>query len=227
MKEELLLYLNAEMYELAAGTVLVSFIASLILGLIIFLAYKFCYSGAAYNGRFNVSLVMLCLITTLVMSVIGNNVALSLGMVGALSIVRFRTAIKDPRDTTYIFWCIAIGICCGVQSFLIAFIGSAFIFIAMLVMSTVKNNEKYLLIIETKQENSENLEKDILIYYNNKAKLLINNISDGNCEYIYELDNKLIAKADLNSGTKIADYLIKKYKINRFNLVCQSDDMSK
>ena len=63
------------------------------------------------------------------MNVIGNNIALSLGMVGALSIVRFRTAIKDPRDTAYIFWGIAVGICCGVSDYLVAGLGSALIFV--------------------------------------------------------------------------------------------------
>lgn len=227
MKEELLLYLNAEMYELGAGIVFASFAAALILGLLIFAAYKFCYSGTSYNGRFNVSLVMMCLITTLVMSVIGNNVALSLGMVGALSIVRFRTAIKDPRDTTYIFWCIAVGICCGVQSFLIAFIGSIFIFVAMLILSAVKSDDTYLLIIEVPLENMEKLEKEILLYYSQQAKLSVQNVGEINCEYIYELSEKSVLKADQLNSLKIAEHCLKKFKINRLSIVRQSDDMTK
>ena len=72
------------------------------------------HRGTIYSKKFNVSLVVLTVLTSMVMTVIGNNVALSLGMVGALSIVRFRTAIKDSRDTVYIFWTIIVGICCGV-----------------------------------------------------------------------------------------------------------------
>ena len=83
-------------------------------------AYRFSHSGAVYSARFNVSLLMMTLITTMIMNVIGNNISLSLGMVGALSIVRFRTAIKDTRDTAYIFWCIAVGICCGVSYYALA-----------------------------------------------------------------------------------------------------------
>ena len=100
--------------------VFINFAAAAVIACLIYISYKVSHSGAVYSERFNVSLVMLTLITTLVMNVIGNNIALSLGMVGALSIVRFRTAIKDPRDTAYIFWAIAVGICCGVSDYLIA-----------------------------------------------------------------------------------------------------------
>ena len=76
--------------------------------------YYVAHAGTVYSRKFNVSLVVLTVLTSTVMTVIGNNIALSLGMVGALSIVRFRTAIKDSRDTVYIFWCIVAGIACGV-----------------------------------------------------------------------------------------------------------------
>ena len=81
--------------------VILNFAAAAIIACLIYISYRVSHSGTVYSERFNVSLVMLTLISTLVMSVIGNNIALSLGMVGALSIVRFRTAIKDPRDTAY------------------------------------------------------------------------------------------------------------------------------
>ena len=81
--------------------VVINFIAACVIAVLIFISYRASHSGPVYSQRFNVSIVMLTLITTLVMNVIGNNIALSLGMVGALSIVRFRTAIKDPRDTAY------------------------------------------------------------------------------------------------------------------------------
>ena len=94
--------------SLTMQNVILNFAAACILSLLIYLSYRVSHSGAVYSRKFNVSLVMLTLVTTLVMNVIGNNIALSLGMVGALSIVRFRTAIKDSRDTVYIFWAIAV-----------------------------------------------------------------------------------------------------------------------
>ncbi len=84
-----------------------------LLSVVIYVSYAYTHSGTAYSKKFNVSLMTLTVLTATVMTVIGNNVALSLGMVGALSVVRFRTAIKDSRDTVYIFWTIVVGICCG------------------------------------------------------------------------------------------------------------------
>ena len=83
------------------GDVAINLIAALLIGALIYTAYRATHSGTIYSERFNISLVMVTLVTAMVMCVIGNNISLSLGMVGALSIVRFRTAIKDPRDTIY------------------------------------------------------------------------------------------------------------------------------
>lgn len=80
-----------------------------LLSVVIYVSYAYTHSGTAYSKKFNVSLMTLTVLTATVMTVIGNNVALSLGMVGALSVVRFRTAIKDSRDTVYIFWTIVVG----------------------------------------------------------------------------------------------------------------------
>ena len=83
---------------------------SAVLGFLIFTSYYITHRGTIYSKKFNASLVILSILTGTVMTVIGNNIALSLGMVGALSIVRFRTAIKDSRDTIYIFWTVIVGI---------------------------------------------------------------------------------------------------------------------
>ena len=103
MKELLFDYFSAETSEITFQVILLNFLISTLMGLIIYVSYRFSHSGPVYSARFNVSLVMLTIVTTLVMAVIGNNVALSLGMVGALSIVRFRTAVKEPLDTAYMF----------------------------------------------------------------------------------------------------------------------------
>ena len=108
--------------------ILMNISAAAVLGIFIFVSYSISHRGTIYSKKFNASLVILTVLTGTVMTVIGNNIALSLGMVGALSIVRFRTAIKDSRDTVYIFWAIIIGICCGVGDYLVASIGSAVTF---------------------------------------------------------------------------------------------------
>ena len=92
-------------------------LVSAVIGLLIFISYVISHKGTIYSKKFGVTLIVLTVMTGTVMTVIGNNIALSLGMVGALSIVRFRTAIKDSRDTVYIFWTIIVGIsgCCSRQ----------------------------------------------------------------------------------------------------------------
>ncbi len=227
MKNDIISYLDAEIVSANLGMVAISFAVAFALGVMLFIAYKFCYSGSAYNGRFNVSLLSLTLITTLVMSVIGGNVALSLGMVGALSIVRFRTAIKDPRDTVYIFWAISIGICCGVHSFVLAFIGSAAIFLTMLIFAVVKTNDRFLIIIEMPLEYSEKFEKEIQLYFRSKAKFSIQNVTKNNVEYIYEVNESIIRKSNEINGGSFASHLKDKIKINRYSLVMQMDEMSR
>ena len=100
-------------------------LVSAALGGLIFLSYVLSHKGTIYSRKFGVTLVVLTVMTGTVMTVIGNNIALSLGMVGALSIVRFRTALKDSRDTAYVFWTIIVGICCGVGDYVVAEIGRA------------------------------------------------------------------------------------------------------
>lgn len=152
MKNFIMQYSQDVVQELSVQQIILNMAVALAVGLVIYLSYRFSHSGAIYSARFNVSLLMMTLITTMIMNVIGNNIALSLGMVGALSIVRFRTAIKDSRDTAYIFWCIAVGICCGVSYYALAAIGTGMIFLVMLVMGSVKSNDRYLLIIDADGE---------------------------------------------------------------------------
>ncbi len=227
MRNDILAYLNAEATTVGIQQIFISFLVALVLGLLVFLAYKCCHSGTAYNGRFNTSLIILTLVSTLVMSVIGSNVALSLGMVGALSIVRFRTAIKDPRDTTYIFWCIAVGICCGVQSYMIAFVGSGVIFLTMLLFSIVKSNDRYLVIAELSTEEQNKFEKEVQIYFNGKAKFSMQNVNESSVEYIYEVSENLLNEAKKKNSASFATYLQNKVNLNRFSLVMQMDEMSR
>lgn len=116
---------------LSVTVILMNNIIALIVSFIMFI-YKISYVGTAYSRKFNISIGTITIITAMIMSIISNNIALSLGMVGALSIIRFRTAVKDVRDATYIFWAIAAGIGCGVSQYALIVIGSAFYFFFLL-----------------------------------------------------------------------------------------------
>jgi uncharacterized membrane protein YhiD involved in acid resistance len=224
VKEQLFNYLSTNSGAITLEDILMNFFVASLLSLSIFISYRISHSGAVYSVRFNVSLVMLTLITTLVMNVIGNNIALSLGMVGALSIVRFRTAIKDPRDAAYIFWGIAVGICCGVSEYLIASIGTIVIFIFLMIFGMVKNNERFLLVIRAERKIAEEIERMIDSVYTSKAKMKVKNTTMDSVEYIYELSQHTINKYGKNLN--IADELYKLDSVRNVNLVCQNDEIN-
>ncbi|NLM86988.1 MAG: DUF4956 domain-containing protein [Clostridiales bacterium] len=124
-------------------------IFALISSVVISLVYRKTYRGVLYNPTFSTTLILLTLVTAPVVMVIGSNVALSMGMVGALSIVRFRTAVKDPIDTAYMFWSITMGIVIGSKLYIIALIVVALITVMMIALSFVRmrTNENYLLVL--------------------------------------------------------------------------------
>lgn len=226
MKEELFDYLVTNTGALTLEGVIFNFLMAVVLGIVIYISYRFSQTGAVYSARFNVSLVMLTLITAMVMNVIGNNIALSLGMVGALSIVRFRTAIKDPRDTAYIFWSIGVGICCGVSEFMIAVVGSSVIFLFLLIFGMVKTNERYLLVVRGHRKCDESIERIISDQYKGKARLRVKNTSSETVEYIFELSQVMINEANKKEES-ISDILYKIEGMANVNMVCQNDEINR
>ena len=196
-------------------TVLLVLLVAFLVSLIIYLTYKNTYTGVLYNLRFNVSLM----ITTMVMVVIGSNISVSLGMVGALSIIRFRTAVKDPRDTAFIFWCVVSGLACGTQNYTIVIVGSIFIcLILFLFKKFITKNNKYVLIIKGKSFDLKEVEKTLdkkLKDYICKGKY----ISVNGMETIYDVKIK---------DSKISDDIIvslsKVSGVNTINIVSSNTD---
>lgn len=136
---------------------LIGLAIALIIGLFIFVIYKKTCKGIMYSQNFALSLIGLSLVTTLVIMAVTSNVILSLGMVGALSIVRFRAAIKEPVEIVYLFWAIAVGIVVGAGLIPLALIGSIVIGIVLLVFSTRRTHDNpYMLVTHIKDEKAEN-----------------------------------------------------------------------
>ncbi|MEG1863299.1 MAG: DUF4956 domain-containing protein [Oscillospiraceae bacterium] len=225
MKELLFNYFQEQAKAITFEKILLNFGISLLLALVIYVSYRFSHSGPVYSARFNVSLVMLTLVTTLVMTVIGNNIALSLGMVGALSIVRFRTAIKDPRDTAYIFWCIAVGICCGVSEHLIAATGSSVIFLFLLIFGRIQKNDRYLLIVRGDRSADAQVTDAIKIHFLGKAVLRVTNLTKDSSEMIFEVSEKMLKSS--RQGVSITDKLCEFEGVSSVNLVCQNDEINR
>lgn len=134
----------------------IALLGAFLIGLFIYLIYKKTYAGVMYSRAFNISLVALTMLTTFVILAVTSNVVLSLGMVGALSIVRFRTAIKDPMDLVFLFWSIGSGIILGAGMIPLAFLGSILIgFILIFFMQKNAADLPYIVVINCVNENAE------------------------------------------------------------------------
>lgn len=200
-------------------------IASAVISGAIYLSYWYTHSGTAYSKKFNVSLVTLTILTGTVMTVIGNNIALSLGMVGALSIVRFRTAIKDSRDTTYIFWAIIVGICCGVGDYMVASVGTVVVFLVLLLLGRVRNENRILLIIRGSKAKCLEMEGLVFEFFNGKALLKIKNTTETNAELIYEM-SRSVYQLTYKKDQDITDKLYAVGGVEYVNIVTQSDEIT-
>ncbi len=167
---------------------LLAIVVSFLLGLMIFAVYRKTFSGVLYSRNFNISLIAMTMATALIIMGVTSNVVLSLGMVGALSIVRFRTAIKDPMDTFYLFWSIAAGILCGAGQIPLAIIGSVVIGLVMLLfVNRVTMENPYLLIVKSDDERVEKEVVQILIGNVPKFAVKTKTLTDGKSEVTYEV----------------------------------------
>ncbi len=161
---------------------------SFVLGLFIFMIYKKTYSGVMYSDSFGVSLIAMSMITSLVIIAVTSNVVLSLGMVGALSIVRFRTAIKEPMDIAFLFWSIAVGIVLGAGLLPLAIIGSVIIGIIIVVFSTRKiGDTPYILVVNCENEGAENAVNELIREEAKKSLLKSKSVNKLGIELTYEV----------------------------------------
>jgi len=187
----------------------IAMVIAFALGMFIFVIYKKTFTGVLYSNSFNVSLVALTMVTAVIIMGVSSNVTLSLGMVGALSIVRFRTAIKDPLDTMYIFWSIACGILSGAGLILIAIIGSIAIGVMLLLLiNRITIENPYLLIIKYKNSEAEESVLTIVKSHSNKynIKSKISN-KDGYDETTYEIRVKHAEYSFVNEISKMEDVI--------------------
>lgn len=158
------------------------------LGLFIFFIYKKSYAGVMYSASFGVTLIGLTMVTALVILAVTSNIVLSLGMVGALSIVRFRTAIKEPSDIVFLFWSIAAGIVLAAGLIPLAVFGSLLIGLILLVFSQHKHFDKpYILVIHCEDAQAERSSKEYLQSHVGKLSLKSKSVAKGCIELNYEV----------------------------------------
>lgn len=191
--------------EFSAIDTLVGMVFALVVGLFIFMIYKKTFSGIMYSAGFAMSLVGLSLVTTLVIMAVTSNVVLSLGMVGALSIVRFRAAIKEPMEIVFLFWSLAAGIVIGAGMIPLAVIGSAIIGIIFILFISQKHTRTpYILIVNCADEKAEESALNIVGKTTEKYKVKSKTVSEDGIELTAELRVKDNATGFVNRIKEIS-----------------------
>ncbi len=196
--------------------IIIALIASLICAGIISFTYKYAYQGILYQKSFNLSLILISLITTSVITVISGNLILSLGMVGALSIVRFRAAVKDPLDIVFMFWAVSIGIANGVAAFKVSFAATIIISIVIMISKRVPMSTKsYLLIVKC----DPSIENELIKVLSEETKnfyLKSKNINDNQAEMIFEtqINDQEILSKKISELSGVLDVSILSYSSN-------------
>jgi hypothetical protein len=201
--------------------ILINLGVSFLVGLFIFYVYKKTFQGVLYQRSFNVSLVTITMVITLIIMTISGNLILSLGMVGALSIVRFRTPIKDPVDLVFIFWAISVGIANGVGYFNISIIGSIFMTMVLLIMTRTGGSEDhpYLLVLRIPvaldEQEAVDLVKKAVEIFSLKSK----SINHEYCEVTAEVRLK-------DDNTDFIKILHSQNKVEKATLITYSGDLA-
>ena len=178
---------------------------SFLLGLFIFYVYKKTYAGVMYSSTFGVTLIALTMISTLVILAVTSNVVLSLGMVGALSIVRFRTAIKEPLDIAFLFWSIAVGIVLAAGMIPLAVFGSVVIGVILILFCNKRSDTApYIVVVQCQDQNSENSAKDLVKKAVDKLSVKSKTVRKGFIELTMEIRVKNDDTSFINELTDLS-----------------------
>lgn len=202
-------------------------LAAVIMAAFIMLTYRLTYVGTAYSRRFNVSIGSITIITTTIMAIISNDVALSLGMVGALSIIRFRTAVKDVRDAIYIFWGIAAGIGCGVGQYVMVGVGSLTLFLFLLFTRKSIQANRQLLVVLTEPVGQAEAEAIVEEHFGRDKHRISKSQDSNQCEIVYSVREGKLKQADREGGRDITQRLMHVKGVIRVSIVEQQDDIAR
>ena len=177
--------------DITTGKIAATLIVTALLALYIFAIYRLVTRKVFYSKNFNISLAVMSLITSAIILAMQYNLVISLGMVGALSIVRFRTAIKDPMDLAFLFWSISIGIICGAGLYEIALVTSVGVTVFILVLDMLPvGKAPMMLVVNSSEMNGEKAVLDVVGKYARYYKVKSRNLSKGRLDLVIELKVK-------------------------------------
>ena len=206
--------LNSDMYTTVdVGKIVLSLVVALVLGILILLVYKQFYAGVVFSKSFAVTLVGMCVLTCMVTLAISTNIVISLGMVGALSIVRFRTAVKDPLDLLYLFWSITCGITTGAGMYLLTLAASVIVII-MLAIFYAKPSKGQVFVAVIHYEGKETGDEIIRAFgklkYVIKSKTMRGNVIEMAVE-VYCKDDNLFFQEKIQGIENVKDITLIQY----------------
>ncbi len=216
---------NIELFPVTILDVFTNLMVALVCGIIIAVVYRFIYKGPSYSVTYVNSLVLLALVTSLVMLVIGNNLARAFGLVGAMSIIRFRTAVRDVQDIVFIFFSLAVGMASGVGLHLIALVSTITISIIAVVLVTFNfgapRKREYLLQVAfvSTPENESSLESILRKHCKKLRMVNMKNLGDKNMEIFYHVSFK-----NKNKSSELLRELDEFNQILNVNLFFDEDD---
>jgi uncharacterized membrane protein YhiD involved in acid resistance len=177
--------------DITTARILVTLAVTCVLALYIFIVYYIAAKKSFYSKTFNISIALIAVITASIILAMQSNLVISLGMVGALSIVRFRTAIKDPMDLIFLFWSISIGIICGAEMYKIAIITSLVLTIGLFLLElTPAGRASVLLIVNADGIGAEGAVTEIVKQHTTRYKIQSRNVSEGSLALIYDVKAK-------------------------------------
>ena len=177
--------------DITTGKIAATLIVTALLALYIFAIYRLVTRKVFYSKNFNISLAVMSLITAAIILAMQSNLVISLGMVGAMSIVRFRTAIKDPMDLAFLFWSISIGIICGAGLYEIALVTSVGVTVFILVLDMLPvGKAPMMLVVNSSEMNGEKAVLDVVGKYARYYKVKSRNLSKGRLDLVIELKVK-------------------------------------
>lgn len=207
---------TAQSYE----GILISLLMTMGLCALLFITYRLSYTSINYNRKFNITLVMLAFISTILMDLIQSNLALSLGMLGSLSIARFRTNVKDTRDIGFIFWSMAIGIASSTGNYFIGLVGSVIMSIFMIVTSKLlKNSDTLLLVIRGRDSDIDEIQ-DIIDDINKSNRVKAKNVMADSYELVYEI------KSPNNEDDKIINKVLSLPGVDSVNILAPNTEVA-
>ncbi len=216
---------NLDLFPVTVLDVLTNLLVSLVCGIIIALVYRFIYKGPSYSATYVNSLVLLTLITSIVILVIGNNLARAFGLVGAMSIIRFRTAVRDVQDIVFIFFALTIGMSAGVGLHVIALAGTIMISIVAIVLVTFNfgapRKREYLLQVTylSTPENEKSLETILKMHCRKFRLVNMKNLGEDSIEAFYQITYK-----NKQKSSELLHDLSSFDKIHHVNLFFDEDD---